>query len=78
MSACHARVCFLFPGEWEGICATFDAATGAADPLPERYVPGAFAEWGVVVSDWQVGGRTGRLPRLSTHHSVLEVDHEKS
>lgn len=31
---------------------TFDAA-GAPQPLPDRYVPGAFREWGVELSDWQ-------------------------
>lgn len=41
------------PGEWEGITASFDAATGAPLPLPEHYVPDAFREWGVELFDWQ-------------------------
>ncbi|KAG1678874.1 hypothetical protein FOA52_003542 [Chlamydomonas sp. UWO 241] len=40
-------------GEWEGVIATFDADGGKPQPLPERFVPNAFAEWGVVVADWQ-------------------------
>ncbi|EFJ49817.1 hypothetical protein VOLCADRAFT_117141, partial [Volvox carteri f. nagariensis] len=39
-------------GEWEGVTVTFNAE-GAAQPLPERYVPGAYREWGVELYDWQ-------------------------
>ncbi|KAG2430547.1 hypothetical protein HXX76_010067 [Chlamydomonas incerta] len=39
-------------GEWEGITVTFEAS-GAAQPLPDRYVPGAYRDWGVELFDWQ-------------------------
>eukprot|EP00198_Chlamydomonas_reinhardtii_P004699 XP_001694035.1 predicted protein [Chlamydomonas reinhardtii] len=39
-------------GEWEGITVTFDAS-GAAQPLPDHYVPGAYRDWGVELFDWQ-------------------------
>ncbi|GLC45560.1 hypothetical protein PLESTB_001206300 [Pleodorina starrii] len=39
-------------GEWEGVTVTFNAE-GAPQPLPERYVPGAYREWGVELFDWQ-------------------------
>ncbi|GFR51305.1 hypothetical protein Agub_g13669 [Astrephomene gubernaculifera] len=39
-------------GEWEGVTATFNSA-GAPQPLPERFVPSAYKEWGVELFDWQ-------------------------
>ena len=39
-------------GEWEGVTATF-SADGSPQQLPERYVPGAFRDWGVELYDWQ-------------------------
>ncbi|GIL54250.1 hypothetical protein Vafri_9826 [Volvox africanus] len=39
-------------GEWEGVTVTFNAE-GSAQPLPERFVPGAYREWGVELYDWQ-------------------------
>ena len=41
-------------GEYAGAAATFDGATGRATPLPERYVPDAFKEYGVDVMEWQI------------------------
>ena len=39
-------------GEWEGVVVTFDA-DGKAQPLPDRYVPEAYRDWGVELFDWQ-------------------------
>ncbi|GIL74009.1 hypothetical protein Vretimale_5059 [Volvox reticuliferus] len=39
-------------GEWEGVTVTFNAE-GSVQPLPERFVPGAYREWGVELYDWQ-------------------------
>lgn len=39
-------------GEWEGVTATF-TPSGDPEQLPERYVPGAFRDWGVELWDWQ-------------------------
>ena len=41
-------------GEYAGAAATFDGKTGRAMPLPERYVPDAFKEYGVDVMEWQI------------------------
>ncbi len=39
-------------GEWDGVCATFDA-DGEARELPEYYVPQAYRDWDVQLYDWQ-------------------------
>ncbi|GBF98323.1 hypothetical protein Rsub_10986 [Raphidocelis subcapitata] len=39
-------------GEWEGVTASF-GPDGAPQPLPERFVPDAYREWGVELFDWQ-------------------------
>lgn len=39
-------------GEWEGVTVSFDA-DGTPQQLPERFVPGAYREWGVELFDWQ-------------------------
>ncbi|GAX80338.1 hypothetical protein CEUSTIGMA_g7776.t1 [Chlamydomonas eustigma] len=44
--------CERVSGEWDGVTATF-SPEGVAIPLPERYVPSAFREWGVELFDWQ-------------------------
>ena len=61
-------------GEWEGVSVTF-APDGAAQQLPEHYVPQAYRDWGVELYDWQtqcsccatdeqVTARGGRLQAL--------------
>ncbi|KAL6764984.1 hypothetical protein V8C86DRAFT_1221060 [Haematococcus lacustris] len=40
-------------GEWEGVTATFHGTTGQPLPLPEIYVPQAYRDWGVAITDWQ-------------------------
>ena len=39
-------------GEWEGHKVYFDA-DGTAEPIPEKFMPPAFKEWGQVLVDWQ-------------------------
>ena len=39
-------------GEWEGHRVYFDA-TGTPTPIPEKFMPPAFKEWGQVLVDWQ-------------------------
>ena len=48
-------------GRWESTSAVF-AADGALQPLPARFVPPAYTEWGQTVHEWQArlqGGRRG-------------------
>jgi hypothetical protein len=35
------------------VTATFSSPDGAAEQLPEHYVPAAYREWGVELRDWQ-------------------------
>ena len=39
-------------GEWEGHRVYFDAR-GTPEPIPEKFMPPAFQEWGQVLVDWQ-------------------------
>ena len=39
-------------GEWEGHRVYFDAR-GTPAPIPEKFMPPAFKEWGQVLVDWQ-------------------------
>jgi hypothetical protein len=62
------------------VTATFDGETGAPQPLPERYVPEAYREWGVEISDWQTqcsvdagggGGGAGGGERWLRYASIV-------
>lgn len=37
-------------GEWFGYQVTFSAKTGAPQPIPERFVPEEFSNWGVTIN----------------------------
>jgi hypothetical protein len=51
-------------GDWESASAVF-GPDSAVQPLPERFIPPAFTEWGQTVTEWQGVVRVAAVERAA-------------